>query len=136
MAFQPVFTVESIESELGGEASISAIRRAIGRLRQAGIAQEVGRSGKTQIYRAAEIISLAERVLGLSEATSGGMVTRTEDYVALQSLADGAANIRTRDSREDRANTRSSAWQCSHRGHRTKKQCTRHYGHNGQHRYD
>lgn len=136
MAFHPVFTVESIESELGSEASISAIRRGIARLRQAGIVQEVGRSGKTQIYRAAEIVSLAEKVLGLSEAASGGVVTRTEDYVALQGLADGAASIRARDIREGRASTRSSAWQCAHWGRRTNRQCTRPYGHKGQHRYD
>lgn len=136
LAFQPVFTAESIESELGSEASTSAIRRGIARLRQAGIVQEVGKSGRTQIYRAAEIISMAENVLGLNEAASEGVVTRAEDYVALQSLADGAANARTRDSRETHANTRSSAWRCNHRGERTKKQCTRQHGHKGQHRYD
>ncbi len=136
LALHPVFTVESIESELGGEASISAIRRGITRLREAGIVQEVGKVGMTQIYRAAEIISLAERALGLSEATSGGVITRAEDYAALQGLADGSANAKARDSRELHANTRASVWRCTHRGQRTKMRCTRQYGHKGQHRYD
>lgn len=133
MAFQPVFTAESVKTELGGEASMSAIRRGIARLRQAGIVQEVGRSGRAQVYRAAEIISLAENVLGLSEATSGGLATRAEDYAALRDLADNSASAGTRDPRTDRATT---AWQCTHRGKRTQKRCTRSYGHKGQHRYD
>lgn len=133
LAFRPVFTAESLESELGSEASMSAIRRGVARLRQAGIVQEVGRSGRAQVYRAAEIISLAENVLGLSEAISGGVATRAEDLMALQNLADDSASAGTRDSRTGRATT---AWQCTHWGKRTEKQCIRSYGHQGQHRYD
>lgn len=137
LAFQPMFTAESLETELQGEASISAVRRGISHLQNAGIVQEIGKLGRTRLYRAAEIITLAEGILALDAVTAGGMATQAEDNAPAPRHTDQANEAR-RKTVQPRGSIaeRSSSWRCAHTGERSKRRCIRTHGHKGQHRYD
>ena len=133
---QPVFTAESIRSALAPGPSIAAIRRGIDRLNQAGIVQTTGKSGQTQVYRAPEIINLAESVLGLQEAAAAGVATRSADDLLPPTFSTPPSEVSSRHPQSRSSTARSTPWQCPHTGKRTKKQCTLPHDHRGQHRYD
>ena len=136
MAYQPVFTAESIQAGLAADASAAAVRRGIGRLEQAGIVTRAGKSGKTLIYRAADMIRMAEDVLGMNAATADGADTQTGDTRSAgppSRTAGSTPKTRTRPSARGAAP--GTAWMCGHKGKRSKKRRIRRAGHNGQHRY-
>ena len=136
LAYQPVFTVESIKNSLAGETSLAAIRRGISRLKHAGIIEEFVTPRRTRLYRANEIITLAEQVLGIQEATSRSIGTRTEDWLPSEFIEGPSAGSGSEVPFSPiRQSTLQSAWLCSHEGKRSMKPCILRAGHSGQHRY-
>ena len=135
LAYQPVFTADMLHAELEGSTSIAAIRRGIHSLAQAGIVQEVGRSGRTRVWRAAEIIEIAESVLRTNEITAAAAQTHQGidlGAVKLAATRGTAARTQTAAVADSRGPT---VWQCAKKSSRSKRLCVRPANHQGRHRY-
>jgi len=114
---------------------VPAIRRGIHSLAQAGIVQEVGRSGRTRVWRATEIIEIAESVLRTNEITAAAAQTHQGidlGAVKLAATRGTAARTQTVAGADSRGPT---VWQCAKKSSRSKRLCVRPANHQGRHRY-
>ena len=132
-----MFTVETIRAEFFADVSAAAARRGVARLEQAGIVSRAGKSAKTFIYRAGDMIGMAEQVLAIGSVAAGGANTRTGEGRApsrADSSTSPAAKTKARPAARSSASS-GSPWTCGHQGKRTNKRCVPKTGHSGQHRY-
>lgn len=135
LAYQPVFTADTLHTELDGSASIAAIRRGIDSLAKAGIVQEIGHSGRTRVWRAAEIIEVAESVLATNEITAAAAQTH-QGFNLVEVKPAAASSTAARKRAGAGAGSRPAAvWQCAKKSSRSKRLCVRPANHEGRHRY-
>ena len=132
--FQPVFTADTLFAALEGRTSITAIRRGISDLAKANIVKKMGNSGKTQVWRAAEIVEIAEKVLRTSDIDSAA--SQTHQQIDAGGVAPAAMSGTGKRARSTEKSHRGNAWQCSRKSSRSSNRCVLPVDHEGRHRYE